>query len=94
MEGAAVEGTAVCVSREEVLHALIEIKTGRSPCSSEVSLELIVANIGVRFHVMAEICQSILLSVLVYADDLVLMSETIVKIRNMFLKSKEAFESK
>ena len=34
------------------------------------------------------------LSVLLYADDLVLMSETIEGLRNKFLKWKEAFESK
>ena len=34
------------------------------------------------------------LSELLYADDLVLMSETIEGLRNKFLKWKEAFESK
>ena len=34
------------------------------------------------------------LSELLYADDLVLMSEIIVGLRNMFLEWKEAFESK
>ena len=34
------------------------------------------------------------LSELLYADDLVLTSETIVGLRNKFLKCKEAFESK
>ena len=32
VEGDAVEGPGVCVSREEVLQALNEMKTGRKPC--------------------------------------------------------------
>ena len=35
-----------------------------------------------------------MLSELLHADDLVLMSETIEGLRNKFLKCKEAFESK
>ena len=31
VEGDAVEGLVVCVSREEVLQALIEMKTGKTP---------------------------------------------------------------
>ena len=33
----AVEGQVVCVSREEVLHASNELKTGKAPRPSEVS---------------------------------------------------------
>ena len=47
VEGDAVEGAVVCVSREEVLQALDEMKTGRAPGHSEVSLELIAASGGV-----------------------------------------------
>ena len=38
VEGDAVEGPVVCVSREEVLHALHKIKTANSPGPIEVSL--------------------------------------------------------
>ena len=40
MEGDAVEGPLVCVNREEVLQALHEMKTGKAPGPSEVSVEL------------------------------------------------------
>ena len=60
VEGDAVEGRVVCVSREEVLQALNEMKTGKAPGHSEVSLELIAASGGVRLQVMAEICQTVL----------------------------------
>ena len=52
MEGNAVEGPVVCVSREEVLQALNEMKTVKKPVPSEVSLELIAASGGRK--VMAE----------------------------------------
>ena len=48
----------MCVSREEVLQALNEMKTGKAPGPSEVSLELIAARRGVEIHVMVELCQS------------------------------------
>ena len=60
MEGDAVEGPVVCVSREEVLQALGEMKTGKAPGPSEVSLELIAASGGVGIEVMAEIYQKVL----------------------------------
>ena len=41
VEGDAVEGPVVCVSRVEVLQALNKMKTGKAPGHSEVSLELI-----------------------------------------------------
>ena len=41
MEGDAVEDPVVCVSREDVLQALNEMKTGKASGPSEVSLELI-----------------------------------------------------
>ena len=40
----AVEGLVVCVSREEVLQVLNEMKTGKAPGPSDVSLELIAAS--------------------------------------------------
>ena len=46
-EGDAVEGPVVCVAREEVHQALNEMKRGKDPEPSEVSLELIAANRGV-----------------------------------------------
>ena len=44
-------------------------------------------------NVVTELARDFALSELLYADDLVLMSETIEGLRNMFLKLKEAFES-
>ena len=60
VEGDVVEDPVVCVSREDLLRALNEMKTGKSPGSSEVSLELIAASGGVEIHVMAEICLKVL----------------------------------
>ena len=60
VEGDAVEGPAVCISREEVLQALNDMKTGKAPGTSEVSLELIAASGGVGIQLMAEICQNAL----------------------------------
>ena len=48
----------VCVSRVEVLQALNDIKTGKAPGPSEISLELIASSGGVGTQVMAEICWS------------------------------------
>ena len=39
--GDTVEGSVVCVGREELLQALEEMKTGKAHVFSEVSLELI-----------------------------------------------------
>ena len=44
VEGDAVEGPVFCVGRKEVLQALYEMKTGKSPGPSEVSLELIASS--------------------------------------------------
>ena len=44
MEGDTIEGPVVCVSREELLQALNEMKTVNAPGPSEVSLELIAAS--------------------------------------------------
>ena len=44
--------------------------------------------------VVTELARRRVLSELLYADDLVVMSETIDRLRNNFLKWKEAFESK
>ena len=46
MEGDAVEGPVICVSREEELQALNEVKTGKTPGQSEVSLQLIATSGG------------------------------------------------
>ena len=59
-EGDTVEGPVVCGSREEVLQAINEMKTGKAPGHSEVSLELIAASRGVGIQVMAKIHQRIL----------------------------------
>ena len=58
VEGDAVEGPAVCITREEVIQVLNEMETGKSPGPSEVSLELIAASVRVAIQVMSEICQS------------------------------------
>ena len=57
VEGDEVEVPVVCESREEVLQALNEMKTGQALGSSEASMELIAASGGVGIQVMAEICQ-------------------------------------
>ena len=44
--------------------------------------------------VVTEFAREVVLSELLYADDLVLMSETIECLRNKFFKWKDAFESK
>ena len=46
MEGDAIESPVDCVSRDEVLQALDEMETGKSPGPSEISMELIVASRG------------------------------------------------
>ena len=53
-------GAVVCVSREDVLQALYEVKTGKAPGPSEVSQELIAAIGGVGIEMMAEICKKVL----------------------------------
>ena len=58
MEGDTVEGTVVCVSRKEVLQALNEMKAGKDPGPSDVSLKSIAASVVVGIQVMAVICQS------------------------------------
>ena len=60
VEGDAVEAPVDCVSREEVLQSLSEMKTGKAPGPSEVLLELIAASGGVGIQVMSEICQRVL----------------------------------
>ena len=60
MELYVLEDPVVCVSREEVVQALNEIKTVKAPGLSDVSLKLIAASGGVGIKVMAEICQRIL----------------------------------
>ena len=57
VEGVAVEGPVICVGREEMLQVLNELKTGRTPGHSEVSLELIAVSGAVGIQVMVEICQ-------------------------------------
>ena len=59
MEGNAVEDPVVCISGEEELQVLIEIKTGKAHGPSEVSLEWISASGEVRIQVMVKICQRV-----------------------------------
>ena len=67
----------------------LEVKVGRHQGSvlSPFIFTLVV-------HVVTEFVRESALSELLYADDLVLMSETIEGHRNKFLKWKEAFDSK
>ena len=54
------EDSMDCVCRDEVVHALNEIRTEITPGPSDVSLELIAASGKVGIQVMAELCQRIL----------------------------------
>ena len=58
VEGDTVQGRVVCVSREEVVQALTEMKTGKKPGPSDVSVELIATSGREGIQVKAEICQS------------------------------------
>ena len=58
VEEDAVEYPICCVSREEVMQTLKEMKAEELPGPSKVSLELIAASSGVGIQVIAEICQS------------------------------------
>ena len=60
VKGDAVESPVVSVSREEMLQALNEMKTGKAPGTSEVSLDLLAASGGVGIQVMVEICHKVL----------------------------------
>ena len=60
VDGDAVEGLVVSVGREEVLQTLSEMRTGKAPGPSDVSLELIAASRGVGIQVMANICWRVL----------------------------------
>ena len=60
VEGDAVKGPVACVSRDNVLHTLNEMKTGKAPGPSEVSLDLIATSGGVGIQVMAEIYLKVL----------------------------------
>ena len=53
MEGDAVEGPVVCVSREDMLQALNEMKTGKYPGPLEATLDLFASSMGVEILVMA-----------------------------------------
>ena len=59
VDGDTVEGPVASVSREEVLQALNEMKTGKAPGPSDVPLELISAIGGVGSQVMDETCQRV-----------------------------------
>ena len=53
-------GPVVCVSREDVVQALNEMKTRQTPGPSVVSFDLIASGCEVGFHVMTELCKRIL----------------------------------
>ena len=102
VEGDTVEGAVVCVSREKVLQALNENMKSSWTFRSQRSLRLQLACTKdqspflfvVVVDVVTEFVRVGALSELLYADDLVLMSETIDGLRNKFLKWKETFESR
>ena len=58
VEGDAVEGVDHCVSREEVQQASNEMKTGKAPEPSEVSLQLIAVCLELGIQVMVKLSQS------------------------------------
>ena len=58
MEGDAVAGPVVCISRDKVLQALNEMKAENVHGPSDVSLALIAASGKVAIQMMDEICQS------------------------------------
>ena len=60
MEGDAVAGPVVCVSRDKVLQALNEMKAENVHGPSDVSLELTVNSGEIKTKVMVESCQKIL----------------------------------
>ena len=88
MEGNAVDSSIEHVSRNEVEQTLNEIKIGKAFGPSDVSLELIAVSKKVLDFI--ELARQDVLSELLYAGDLVMMSETIDTCR----KWKKAFESK
>ena len=52
LEADVAEGLVVCVGREDVLQALNEMKIGKEPGPSDVSMGLIAASKGVGIHVI------------------------------------------
>ena len=60
MEGDAVETPVVCVSKEEVVHILNKMKTGKASGRSDELLELIASSKEVRIQVMTEISLRVL----------------------------------
>ena len=81
------EGAKTRVRVDSELSEEIEVKVGMHKGS--VLSHFLFA---VVVDVVTELAREGVLSKLLYADDLVLMSETIEELRNKFLKWKEAFE--
>ena len=61
-------------------------------CTKDLGCQLF--SFAVVVDVVTEFAREGALSEMLYADDIVLMSETIKRLRNKFIKWKEAFESK
>ena len=59
-EAAMLEGPVEKVSREEVVRAMREMKTGKAVGPSEVSVEMITASGEIGIAVMIELCQGVL----------------------------------
>ena len=60
VETSVVEGPVECVSKEEVVKAIKDMKTGKAAGPSDVSVELIAASGELGVNVMRELCQGIL----------------------------------
>ena len=58
VERDAVEGSLHCISRNEALQALSELKTEKAPGTSDVSLELIAASREVGIQVVVAMSKS------------------------------------
>ena len=56
VEGDAVEGAVCCVSRDEVVQVLSEMKSEKASQPSDVSLVLNAASNEVKIYVMVELC--------------------------------------
>ena len=52
----AIVGPVHCACREDVLQTLNELKTGKAPGPSDVSLEWIVASGEIGIHAIADLC--------------------------------------
>ena len=83
------DGVKTRVRVDSELSKEFEVKVGKHQVSVLSSFLFAVV-----VDVVIEFAREVVLSELLYADNLVLMSDTIEGLRNKFLRWKEAFESK